>query len=80
MAVLQNRNPNNIAININKFIAKYDFEIAKKVKPTLDELSEGEEEPSTPEPEEVIKQKFRENAILEILQLCTNELSRDDSN
>ena len=24
--------PNNVAININKFIAKYDFEIASKLK------------------------------------------------
>lgn len=79
VAILQNRNPNNIAININKFIAKYDYDIAKKVKPTLDDLSDDNEKPLTPEPEEVTKKRFRDNAILEILQICTSELSRDNS-
>ena len=73
VAVLQNRNPNNIAININKFIAKYDFNIALKVKPQLDELSDGDDdEKYNEESEEVTKRKFNKNAILEILQLCTN--------
>ena len=31
VSILQNRGPNNIAINLNKYIAKYDFDIAEKI-------------------------------------------------
>ena len=48
--IFQNRGPNNVAINVNKYIAKYDFEIARKVKPTIDEVSD-EENRAPPEPE-----------------------------
>ena len=30
--IFANRGPNNVAININKYIAKYDFDIAMKIK------------------------------------------------
>lgn len=32
VAIFTKRGPNNVAININKFIAKYDFDIAYKLK------------------------------------------------
>ena len=32
MAIFTKRGPNNVAININKYIAKYDFDIAMKLK------------------------------------------------
>ena len=71
VAIFQNRRPNNVAININKYIAKYDFEIAKLLKPSLEDI-EDEDKRAPYEPEESIKRKFAQNAILEILQLCTN--------
>ena len=77
VAIFQNRGPNNVAINVNKYIAKYDFDIARKVKPSLEELEEGEER-APEEPESVTRRRFATNAILEILQICSNELSHDD--
>ena len=38
---------------------------------------EDEDKRAPYEPEESIKRKFAQNAILEILQLCTNELAHD---
>ena len=32
VAIFTKRGPNNVAININKYIAKYDFDIAMKLK------------------------------------------------
>lgn len=83
VSILQNRGPNNIAININKYIAKYDFEIADKIKPPKDGLSSEDEkveidERPPPLSEAILKKKFAQNTILEILQLCTNNLSRDN--
>ena len=33
VSIFTKRGPNNIAININKYIAKYDFDIARKINP-----------------------------------------------
>ena len=76
------KGPNNVAININSFIAKYDFEIAAKLKrdfsekeqkETVDESDDGDEELTTEEKIQI----FKTNAILEILQICSNELAAD---
>ena len=32
VSIFEKEGPNNVAININKYIAKYDFEIASKLK------------------------------------------------
>ena len=34
VAIFNKSGPNNVAININKYIAKYDFAIARKFKTT----------------------------------------------
>lgn len=44
VAIFTKRGPNNVAININKFIAKYDFDIAMKLKKNLTEKEEMERE------------------------------------
>ena len=79
VAIFENRGPNNVAINVNKYIAKYDFEIARKLKTDTDRdanksaNTNGEEEDERDEEE--VRQKFMTNAILEILQVCSNELA-----
>ena len=35
-SLYEKRRPNNVAINLNKYIAKYDFDIAMKLKPDFD--------------------------------------------
>ena len=40
VAIFAKRGPNNVAININKFIAKYDFDIAMKLKKNEDDADE----------------------------------------
>ena len=35
--IFTKRGPNNVAININKYIAKYDFDIARKIKLNQDD-------------------------------------------
>ena len=55
--------PNNVAINVNKFIAKYDFEIAQKFKPTLRFRKEH------------IVNLFNKTAVQEILDICCFDLS-----
>lgn len=42
---------------MNKYIAKYDFEIARKVKPTIDDVSD-EENRAPPEPEQFTRKRF----------------------
>ena len=32
VSLFEKQGPNNVAINLNKYIAKYDFEIASKLK------------------------------------------------
>ena len=44
VAIFANRGPNNVAININKYIAKYDFDIAMKLKKNENEQEEIERE------------------------------------
>ena len=41
--IYEKKGPNNIAININKYIAKYDFEIASKLKHTEKEKINADE-------------------------------------
>ena len=74
VALFKNRGPNNIAININKYIAKYDFDIAEKIKVpdrdyerSYDDFGMDFSQPSLQQYEESVKSKFRQNAILEIL-------------
>lgn len=42
LALFEKPGPNNVAINVNKFIAKYDFDIAIKLKPDLEKEEEDE--------------------------------------
>ena len=51
--------PNNVAIDVNKYIAKYDFDIALKLQPEEDRIG-GPAEPAT-------EALFNNNAVLEIL-------------
>ena len=44
VAIFTKRGPNNVAININKFIAKYDFDIAMKLKKNETDQEEIERE------------------------------------
>ena len=44
VAIFAKRGPNNVAININKFIAKYDFDIAMKLKKNEDDADELDED------------------------------------
>ena len=68
------KRPNNVAININKYIAKYDFDIASKLQRC--EREEGADGPERDEHE--VREQFATNAILEVLQVCSNVLSKDD--
>ena len=68
------KRPNNVAININKYIAKYDFDIAAKLQRR--EREEGADGPERDEHE--VREQFATNAILEVLQVCSNVLSKDD--
>jgi hypothetical protein len=54
----------NVVININKYIAKYDFDIAAKLKYTT--------QPRTPKKEA----EFTTCAIFEILDVCSHELTK----
>lgn len=72
LALFEKKGPNNVAINVNKFIAKYDFDIAIKLKPDLEKEEEDERD------ENEIRQTFHTNAILEILQICSNELAKEN--
>lgn len=40
--IFSKRGPNNVAININKYIAKYDFDIARKIKSSRDDVKESD--------------------------------------
>lgn len=53
-----------MAININKYIAKYDFDIARKLNPNPEEKQDDNEIVHN---EEEIRHTFTTNAILEIL-------------
>ena len=57
-------NKSNVLININKYIAKYDFDIADKLKynPMIRKLE--------------VEMNFRRAAIYEILNLCSFEISK----
>jgi len=72
IAVLENgikkELPNNLVINVSKYIAKYDYDIADKVKRSLRPRSQG------------VINLFNKNAILEILQLCSFELTNNEKN
>ena len=59
--------PNNVAVDVNKYIAKYDFEIALKLQPEEDRVG-GPLAPGTLD-------LFKKNAVLEILQVCSHELA-----
>ncbi len=37
VSIFTKRGPNNVAININKYIAKYDFDIARKLNPNTED-------------------------------------------
>ena len=62
--IFRKRGPNNVAININKYIAKYDFDIARKLNPNTED-KKGENEIVHNEDE--VRHTFNTNAILEIL-------------
>ena len=65
MPIFRKRGPNNVAININKYIAKYDFDIARKLNPNPEEKQDdGNEKVHN---EEEIRHTFNTNAILEVL-------------
>lgn len=61
----EKRGPNNVAININTFIAKYDFDIARKLKQDAEDRDSDSDEPKMSVEE--ICMTFKTNAILEIL-------------
>lgn len=67
------KGPNNVAININAFIAKYDFEIAAKLKQDYSEKETKEifEESENDDVDKLTTEEkiqiFKTNAILEIL-------------
>ena len=62
--------PNNVAIDVNRYIAKYDFDIALKLQPEEEKVS-GPYKPSTVDP-------FNKNAVMEILQICSHELATNE--
>ena len=59
--------PNNVAIDVNKYIAKYDFDIALKLQPEEDRVGKPLESGTM--------DLFNKNAVLEILQVCSHELA-----
>ena len=60
VAIFENRGPNNVAININKYIAKYDFEIARKLKPDGDERKQEGAEIDDDEEEERDEEQIKQ--------------------
>ena len=66
MPIFNKNGPNNVAININKYIAKYDFDIARKIKPSGDTTLEYDSD-EEPRDEKKVRKQFTKNAILEIL-------------
>ena len=58
----------NVLINVNYYIAKYDYEIGNKIKPN-----------SEPRDLQAILM-FKRNCILEILSICSYELTNDTKN
>ena len=76
--IFTKRGPNNVAININKYIAKYDFDIARKIKLNQDDKVDADSDEEKYKPsEKEIRQLYNTNAILEILQVCSNELAKE---
>ena len=69
IAIFAKKGPNNVAININTYIAKYDFDIARKLKTDAVEKDNEESEDSDEvKPTEYeIRNTFGVNAILEVL-------------
>jgi hypothetical protein len=57
----------NVVININYFIAKYDFDVGNKLKPMASIRNFA-----------TIKM-FSHNSIMELLQLCSFHLRRDEA-
>lgn len=55
----------NVVLNVNYFVAKYDFEIGNKIKPNNERRVDT-----------TIK-LFNTNCILEILQICSWQLTQD---
>jgi hypothetical protein len=49
----------NVALNVNFYIAKYDFEIGNKIRPNNERRNAD------------IIQLFNTNCIMEILQICS---------
>ena len=80
--LFQKSRPNNITINISKYIAKYDFDIAMKLNPDFEadhnNQKKGEEDLEEERNEQEVRQMFDNNSILEILQECSNTLAEDD--
>jgi len=60
----------HIKININRYIAKYDFDIAKRICPTRAVGVQREELQST----------FKATALMEVLQQCSGFMSRGKKN
>ena len=72
----EKRGPNNVAIDINRFVVKYDFDIARKLKHEVKDRDSDEEDKKMMSTDEIIR-TFKTNAILEILQTCSNELAKE---
>lgn len=56
--------PNNVALDINQYAAKYNFKIAEKI------FVEQQIENVLP-PSEFVKNQFKRNAIVEIVEECS---------
>jgi len=54
-----------VKIDINRFRAKYDFDVAKKICPVISGATYHEE----------YQEAFKQNALMEVLQECSNKLS-----
>ena len=61
-----NHQEKQMRIDVNKYIAKYDFDIARKICPIVSGNSFRED----------LQNAFKATALMEVLQQCSNYLSR----
>jgi hypothetical protein len=63
-----NHQEKQVKIDINRFMAKYDFDIAKKICPTISGATYHDE----------FANVFKENALMEVLQECSEQFSNGE--
>lgn len=61
-----NHQEKSMRIDVNKYIAKYDFDIARKICPIMSGNSFREE----------LQNAFKITALMEVLQLCSSYMSK----